>query len=65
MKGYCKCGKEIDEVEFTQFDGMCEECYSIINDYWRGYEKGYQDALDDCKEEENDGEHYNINEDYD
>lgn len=26
MKGYCKCGKVIDEVEFTQF-GMCEVCY--------------------------------------
>ena len=27
MKGYCpKCGKEVDEVEYTQF-GMCIECY--------------------------------------
>jgi hypothetical protein len=25
MKGYCKCGKIIDEVTFTQY-GMCEEC---------------------------------------
>lgn len=25
MKGYCKCGTVIDEVEFTQF-GMCEDC---------------------------------------
>ncbi len=28
MKGYCKCGKEIDEVEFTQF-GSCVECFKI------------------------------------
>ena len=26
MKGYCKCGKVIDEVEFSQF-GMCSVCY--------------------------------------
>ena len=25
MKGYCECGKVIDEVEFTQF-GMCKDC---------------------------------------
>lgn len=25
MKGYCKCGKVIDEVEFTKF-GSCREC---------------------------------------
>lgn len=28
MKGYCKCGKEIDEVEFTEF-GSCRECNII------------------------------------
>ena len=28
MKGYCPdCGKETDEVEFTQFKGRCEECF--------------------------------------
>jgi len=25
MKGYCKCGKEIDETVFTEF-GFCKEC---------------------------------------
>lgn len=25
MKGYCECGTEIDEVEFTQF-GSCRKC---------------------------------------
>ena len=25
MKGYCKCGKEIDEIEFTEF-GSYKEC---------------------------------------
>ena len=28
MKGYCKCGKEIDETEFTQF-GSCVDCFKI------------------------------------
>lgn len=28
MKGYCKCGKEIDETEFTRFDS-CRECNLI------------------------------------
>ena len=28
MKGKCpNCGKIIDEVEFTQFKGKCEECF--------------------------------------
>ena len=31
MKGYCKCRKEIDEVEYFQFEGMCEECYNERN----------------------------------
>ena len=31
MKGYCKCGKVIDEVEFSQF-GMCIECYKKRRD---------------------------------
>lgn len=26
MKGYCKCGVEIDEVQFSQFK-MCPKCY--------------------------------------
>lgn len=27
MKGYCpSCGKVIDEVEYTQFKGVCEVC---------------------------------------
>ena len=26
MKGYCTCGAEMDEVQFTQF-GKCEKCY--------------------------------------
>lgn len=25
MKGYCKCGKEIDEITYTQF-GCCDDC---------------------------------------
>lgn len=29
MKGYCKCGKVIDEVTFTQF-GMCVACVKEI-----------------------------------
>lgn len=29
MKGYCKCGKVIDEIEFTQF-GMCVECFKEV-----------------------------------
>lgn len=28
MRGSCKCGIEIDEVEFTQF-GMCTSCFTI------------------------------------
>ena len=30
MKGKCKCGKIIDEVEFTQF-GICVECYKKVD----------------------------------
>ena len=58
MKGYCKCGAVIDEVTFTQF-GMCDEC--------RAYNKGYQDALFDCSNDDNDGDHepYRMEDDYD
>jgi len=34
-------------------------------DYWRGYKEGYQNALDDCREKDNEGEHYDMNEDRD
>ncbi len=30
MKGYCDCGKEIDETEFTQW-GSCFDCYEKKN----------------------------------
>lgn len=63
MKGYCGCGKEIDEVEFTQF-GMCFECCTKKT-YWEAYKQGYKDALDDYREVDNEGEHYNMNEDRD
>lgn len=58
MKGYCKCGKVIDEVEFTQFS-MCESC-------WDAYNTGYSDALFDSKDD-NDGDHepYRMEDDYD
>jgi hypothetical protein len=26
LKGYCKCGAVMDEVQFSQFK-MCEKCY--------------------------------------
>jgi len=81
MKGYCKCGKEIDEIEYTQF-GMCEKCvdeegcpecgYNWVedelnkkNEYWRGYKQGYEDVLDDCKDGNWEEEPYRMEEDYD
>lgn len=44
MKGYCKCGKEIDEVQFSQFK-MCSQCY-IENEEkeWKEFQKRVNNA---------------------
>ena len=65
MKGYCKCGVEIDEVEFTEL-GMCLACYTI-EARQSGYDEGYTDALWDVSDDDNDGDHepYHMEEDYD
>jgi len=68
MKGYCKCGSEIDEIEFTEL-GMCLECYTI-NTHNDSYKQGYTDALFDiCDGDEvddNDGDWVlHIEDDYD
>lgn len=60
MKGYCKCGKEIDETEFIQFS-MCQECWIIQN----AYNKGYSDACYDLATDDNDGEYLRMEDDYD
>ena len=31
MKGYCTCGKVIDEAEYTEL-GMCEDCFEFEDD---------------------------------
>ena len=35
MKGYCKCGVVIDEVQFSQFK-MCPKCYveNVMKEPW-------------------------------
>ena len=66
MKGKCKCGKIIDEVEFTQF-GMCQKCWAIQD----AYNRGYSDALFDTNFEreptwsDNEGDHLRMEDDYD
>ena len=65
MKGYCKCGEVMDEVEYTQF-GMCSACYST-NEIREAYNRGYSDALFDYNIDDNDGDHepYIMEDDYD
>jgi len=68
MKGYCKCGTEIDETGWTQF-GMCYECW-VKDRITDAYNRGYSDALFDYNYEadyDNDGDHepYRMEDDYD
>lgn len=46
------CGKEIDEEEYEDFGGVCEECYDEINEHYNEYGlddeiRPYKDLIED------------------
>lgn len=58
MKGYCTCGTEIDEVQFTQF-GKCEKCYMEDEEKNRKQREYYNKNLVKSREKKREYYHQN------